>query len=672
MPTCKCHTEGMAEAMFKRILIANRGEIACRVARTARRLGVQTVGVYSDADARALHTRTMDCAVHIGPAAASESYLNVERIVRAAQDTGCQAIHPGYGFLSENASLARACAENGLAFIGPPPEAIEAMGSKIRAKQIMETSGIPLVPGYHGADQSAAQLKRVADDIGYPVLIKASAGGGGKGMRVVREPGAFESALDGARRESASAFGDDKMLIEKYLDKPRHVEIQVFRDRHGGSVHLFERDCSIQRRHQKILEEAPAPGLDDATRQRMGEAAVRAADAIDYQGAGTVEFIMDESGGFYFMEMNTRLQVEHPVTEWVTGQDLVEWQLRVAAGEPLPCAQDALPLHGHAFEARVYAENPANQFLPSTGTLTLAAFPEQDEHVRVDAGVETGDAITVHYDPMIAKLITWGPDRRSALDRLHGALCETRIAGVETNIDFLLEVLEQEDVAAGRADTHFVEQHLDELIRFEPAPPAVLVLAAFHEIAALARRKQRRGDHDPFSAVDGWRPNLSSEFRLEYTDRVRKHECRLVFDDAGIRVVVDDTSHQVSGELAEDGRLAAIIDGVRCEAYVVHAPERLDVFFSGRHYGLERHVDVVSDAGEADTERVTAPMPGKITQVSVKAGDEVERGAVLLVLEAMKMEHTIVAPHAGTIERIPYREGDTVSEGAELASYRDE
>ncbi len=658
--------------MFKRILIANRGEIACRVARTARRLGIQAVGVYSDADANALHTRSMDLAVHIGPAPARESYLDVERIMQAARDTGCQAIHPGYGFLSENANLARACDENGIAFVGPPAGAIEAMGSKIRAKRIMEESGIPLVPGYHGDDQSPEHLQSVADEIGYPVLIKASAGGGGKGMRVVREPADFPAALEGARRESASAFGDDKVLIEKYLDRPRHVEIQVFRDSHGNGVHLFERDCSIQRRHQKILEEAPAPGLDESTRQSMGRAAVRAADTIDYRGAGTVEFIMDAAGEFYFMEMNTRLQVEHPVTEWVTGHDLVEWQLRVAAGEPLPCGQEALQLHGHAFEARVYAENPANGFLPSTGVLTLAGFPEQDEHVRVDAGVQTGDVVSVHYDPMIAKIITWGPDRRAALDRLHGALSETRIAGVETNIEFLLEVLEQEDVTAGRADTGFVERHLDDLVRTEAASPTVLVLATFHEIASLARRNRLHHDNDPFSAVDGWRPNLPGELRFEYTDHARSHECRLVLDQTGTRVVVDERTYRVDGELVDDGRLTATIDGVKCQAYVVHRPERLDVFFDGRHHGLERHVEVVSDAAQADTGRIIAPMPGKITAVKVKAGDRVARGAVLLVLEAMKMEHSIVAPRDGTIERIPHREGDSVAEGAELAGYRDE
>jgi len=460
-------------------------------------------------------------------------------------------------------------------------------------------------------------------------------------------------------------------LIEKYLDKPRHVEIQVFRDGVGHCVHLFERDCSIQRRHQKILEEAPAPGIDEPIRQRMGEAAVRAADAIDYRGAGTVEFIMDDAGGFYFMEMNTRLQVEHPVTEWITGQDVVEWQLRVAAGEPVPCRQEELHIHGHAFEARVYAENPTNEFLPSTGRLTLAAFPEQGGHVHVDAGVQTGDEISVHYDPMIAKIITWGPDRRSALEWLHGALSETRIAGVETNIEFLLDVLDQEDVVEGRADTHFVEKHLDELIDRDAAPPAVLVLAAFHEIACLERHNQLHGNRDPFAAVDGWRPNLASEFLFEYDDHAKQHECRLVFDRAGTRVVVDDNTYRVDGELEGDGRLVATIDGIRCEAYVVHQAQRLDVFYNGRHYGLDRYADEVTDAQEADTGRITAPMPGKITAVNTRAGDRVERGAALLVLEAMKMEHTIVAPRDGVIASISYQPGDSVAEGAELAAYEE-
>ncbi len=657
--------------MFKRILIANRGEIACRVARTAHRLGVQTVGVYSDADAESLHASSMDLAVHIGPAPARDSYLNIERIIEAAKETRSQAIHPGYGFLSENPGLARACDDNGIVFVGPPAEAIEAMGSKIRAKQIMENSGIPLVPGYHGEDQSAEYLQRIADGIGYPVLIKASAGGGGKGMRVVRATSDFESALASARRESASAFGDDTVLIEKYLDKPRHVEIQVFRDNHGNTVHLFERDCSIQRRHQKILEEAPAPGLDESTRQRMGDAAVRAADAIDYRGAGTIEFIMDADGAFYFMEMNTRLQVEHPVTEWVTGQDLVEWQLRVAAGEVLPCTQADLHLHGHAFEARVYAENPASNFLPSTGVLSLAEFPEQNGSVRVDTGVQTGDAISVHYDPMIAKVIAWGPDRRSALDRLHGALSDTRIAGVETNIEFLLRVLEREEIVSGRPDTHLVERHLDQLVETGPAPSTVLVLAAFHEIAALAFHNAQCSDADPFSDVDGWRPNLPGEFKFEYKDQVRNHDCRLIFDEGHAQVIVDERSYSVAGRLEDDHRLMATIDGVKCDAHVVQRPQRLDVFFSGRHYALERHADVVADALESETDRVTAPMPGKITSVNVKVGDQVSRGAVLLVMEAMKMEHTIVAPHDGTIERMPFQVGDTVAEGAELAGFQE-
>jgi len=655
--------------MFKRILIANRGEIACRVARTAARLGIHTVGVYSDADTEALHTRSLDQAVHIGPAPARDSYLNIARIISAAKQTGCQAIHPGYGFLSENAGLARACDDNGLVFIGPPAEAIEAMGSKIRAKEIMASSGIPLVPGYHGTDQSTQHLQRVSDDIGYPVLIKASAGGGGKGMRVVRSAGAFESALEGAKRESASSFGDDKVLIEKYLDRPRHVEIQVFRDNHGHCVHLFERDCSIQRRHQKILEEAPAPGLDEGARRRMGEAAVRAADAIDYRGAGTVELIMDEAGEFYFMEMNTRLQVEHPVTEWVTGQDLVEWQLRVAGGEPLPCGQDALRLHGHAFEARVYAENPYKEFLPATGELSLARFPEQDDSVRVDAGVETGDAISVHYDPMIAKLITWGPDRRSALERLRRALGETRIAGVETNIEFLQAVLAHDEVVAGRINTHFVEAHLEALIRREPTPPTVLALAACHEVAALARRNRRAGDNDPFAAVDGWCPNLASELRFEYADHARSHECRLRFDRDGSTAIVADEAYPVAGRFDDKGRLVAVVDGIRCEAWMVQRPERLDVFFNGRHYGLDRHIDIVGEAEDTGTDRITAPMPGKITAVSVKPGDAVERGAALLVLEAMKMEHTITAPRDGTIGEVPFQSGDAVAEGTVLASY---
>src|SRR5210317_225649 len=449
--------------MFNKILIANRGEIACRVIKTARRMGVATVAVYSDADRDALHVRLADEAIHVGAAPARESYLLGDRILAAALTTGAQAVHPGYGFLSENAGFARDCADQGVVFIGPPTAAIEAMGSKSAAKRIMEEAGVPLVPGYHGDDQDPELLRAAAQDMGYPVLLKATAGGGGKGMRQVWSAGEFDEALAAARRESAASFGDDTMLVEKYLTKPRHVEFQVFCDNHGNGIYLAERDCSVQRRHQKVIEEAPAPGMSEALRKEMGHAAVKSAQAIDYRGAGTVEFLLDEDGSFYFMEMNTRLQVEHPVTEMITGQDLVEWQLLVASGAPLPLSQDQVRINGHAFEARVYAEDPDNDFLPVTGTLGFLQPPEESAHVRVDTGVRQGDEISVYYDPMIAKLIVWDESRERALDRLATALSEYRIGGTVTNLDFLYNLATTEAFAQADLDTGFIEKHAESI-----------------------------------------------------------------------------------------------------------------------------------------------------------------------------------------------------------------
>ncbi len=508
--------------MFDKILIANRGEIACRVIRTARRLGVATVAVYSEADRQALHVELADEAVAVGPAPAAESYLRGERIIEAARRTGAQAVHPGYGFLAENAGFAQACADAGLVFIGPPPDAIRAMGSKSEAKALMEKAGVPVVPGDHGDNQDPKHLAGAAEKIGYPVLIKASAGGGGKGMRRVDDAKDFAAALDGAKRESASAFGDDTVLIEKFVERPRHIEIQVFADGHGNAVHLFERDCSIQRRHQKVVEEAPAPGLDEARRTAMGAAAVEAARAIGYVGAGTVEFIAGPDGDFYFMEMNTRLQVEHPVTEMITGLDLVEWQLRVASGEPLPLGQDDLAIAGHAIEARVYAEDPARGFLPSTGELHHLRPPEEGDGVRWDTGVRAGDAISMHYDPMIAKLIVWsGEGRADAVRRLRRALASCEVAGVTTNLDLLGAIAAHPAFAAGGCDTGFVEQHFDSLVP-PPAPPdgsalacAALALELRRREEAAARAAASGDPHSPWHQVNGWRLNDSGRHTLE-------------------------------------------------------------------------------------------------------------------------------------------------------------
>ncbi|MDH4175883.1 MAG: acetyl-CoA carboxylase biotin carboxylase subunit, partial [Betaproteobacteria bacterium] len=510
--------------MFSRILIANRGEIACRVAATARRLGIGVVAVYSEADAGARHVKLADEAFLLGPAPATESYLRGERVIEAALKCGAQAIHPGYGFLSENEGFARACAQAGLVFIGPPPEAIAAMGDKSAAKRLMEKAKVPLVPGYHGEKQEPAFLAKEAEKIGYPALIKASAGGGGKGMRIVTKAAEFQGALEGAQREAKAAFGDARVLIERYLERPRHIEVQVFGDAKGGCVYLFERDCSVQRRHQKVLEEAPAPGMSAARRKEMGEAAVAAARAVGYVGAGTVEFIAEQDGKFYFMEMNTRLQVEHPVTEMITGLDLVEWQLRVAAGEPLPLAQDRLSIKGHAIEARLYAEDPARGFLPQTGHLAHLRFPEATQAVRIDTGVESGATITPHYDPMIAKLIAWGEDRPAALARLGAALAAVEVAGVQTNVAFLERVVRSRAFSSGDLDTGLIERSRAEL--FPPAQAAsheLLAAAAMAELLEEADEARARaaGSGDPYSpwdSVDGWRLNQGSHHRFVFAE----------------------------------------------------------------------------------------------------------------------------------------------------------
>ena len=666
--------------MFKKILIANRGEIACRVATTARRLGVRTVAVYSDADAGARHVALCDEAVHIGAAPARDSYLRGDRILAAARATGAEGIHPGYGFLSENEEFAQACAAAGIAFIGPPPGAIRAMGSKSEAKTLMEKAGVPLVPGYHGAEQDAAFLRAQADAIGYPVLIKASAGGGGKGMRVVRASDEFEAALASCKREAASSFGDDRVLVEKYLERPRHIEIQVFADAHGGCVYLFERDCSVQRRHQKVIEEAPAPGMDPARRRAMGEAAVAAARAVNYQGAGTVEFIAGPDGTFYFMEMNTRLQVEHPVTEMITGHDLVEWQLRVACGESLPVSQAQLAIHGHAIEARIYAENPDKGFLPAIGTLTHMALPAAVEFrrnaqdvalhdpapVRIDAGVRAGDAISPHYDPMIAKLIVWGADREQALARMRAALADTHIVGLASNVDFLTRLMHESSFARAQLDTGLIERNRATLFpERTQVPHEMLALAAARSIAD----EQAAAGADPWQSRHGWRLNTVYERTLTFKSDLGVHDLVIVYGRDGFVFEHGDLSAPLAIDAAAGTRLALRFDGRRLAADVVADGDDLHVFLDGRHLMLTR-VDVIAHAGEDATEgRMTAPMPGKVIAVNVARGVRVAKGAALLVMEAMKMEHTIVAPADGVVEDILYGVGDQVAEGAALVAF---
>jgi len=663
--------------MFDKILIANRGEIACRVARTARRMGVRTVAVYSDADVGALHVGACDEAHRLGPPPPRESYLNGPAIIAIAKESGAQAIHPGYGFLSENEDFAAAVAGAGLVFVGPPPAAIRAMGSKSESKRIMAKAGVPVVPGYHGDDQDDVALAREALTIGFPVLIKASAGGGGKGMRVVERREDFAAALASARREAKASFGDDTVLLEKYLTAPRHIEMQVFADAHGGCVHLFERDCSVQRRHQKVLEEAPAPGMTAERRARMGAAAVAAAKAIGYVGAGTVEFIVEDArdaqAAFYFMEMNTRLQVEHPVTEMVTGLDLVEWQLRVAAGERLPLPQERIELQGHAIEARIYAEDPERGFLPSIGRLVHLQVPAVSADVRVDTGVRASDEISSYYDPMIAKLIVRGEDRREALRRLARALEDYQIVGVASNVAFLQRVVAHEAFTSGRIDTGLIARYHAALFPpVEPPSTTVLAVAALAELARLresaASEAKTSTDHwSPWQAVDTWWLNTDEHaIRLGFESSGTTYPVELRAGAAGTSVAVGGREHAASVE-SRGVDITVEFDGSHVEATVVPLGGERFVFCAGHKQRL-RLVDPLAHAGEVEHHggHLSAPMSGTVIAVLVKPGDVVGKGAALLILEAMKMEHTIAAPGAGVVSAVNCRVGEQVQEGADL------
>jgi 3-methylcrotonyl-CoA carboxylase alpha subunit len=657
--------------LFSKILIANRGEIACRVIRTAKRLGVATVAVYSEADRDALHAELADEAWPIGPAPARDSYLNIEAILDAARNSGAEAVHPGYGFLSENAGSAEACEAAGIVFIGPPASAMRTMGSKAAAKDLMQRHGVPLVPGYHGDDQNPARLLDEAERIGFPVLIKASAGGGGRGMRAVGSAAEFGAALAGAKREAKSAFGDSRVLLEKFLQQPRHIEVQIFADRHGNTVHLFERDCSIQRRHQKVLEEAPAPGLDPEQRDAMAEAAVAAARAVGYIGAGTVEFIA-EGGGFYFIEMNTRLQVEHPVTEAVTGLDLVEWQFRVAAGEPLPIRQSDLVLHGHAIEARLYAEDPERGFLPQTGTLHGLRFPPS-ELARVDTGVRQGDVVTPFYDPMIAKIISWGEDRAAALGRLRRALAETVVLGVGTNRDFLARVAAHPEFVSGAVDTGFIERHRAALVPpRRPAPDTVLAAAALsrlmtREDAAGAVASRSADPFSPWARADGWRLNGRGHQELIFRDGAEERLVSARSQAGSWLLQFGDRAILAEGERRTDAGLSVLLDGVRKQITVLDHRRETAVLLDGESWRFTEVDPLAARAGEDPTAgRLTAPMPGRVTQLMVEPGVSVRRGQPLIVIEAMKMEHTVTAPADGVVEAVRFAPGDLVEEGAEL------
>ena len=667
---------GKMPLMFRKLLVANRGEIACRVMRTAHRLGIRTVAVYSDADRDAMHVAMAGEARRLGPAPAARSYLDIERVIEAATATGADSVHPGYGFLSENPEFIEACTAAGIGFVGPPAAAVRSMGLKDAAKRLMEAAGVPVVPGYHGEEQNDSALFAHARRIGFPVLVKAVAGGGGKGMRRAEDEAAFEEALAGARREARSSFGDDRVLIERCIERPRHIEVQVFADAHGSAVHLFERDCSLQRRHQKVIEEAPAPGMTPPIRTAMGEAATAAARAIDYRGAGTVEFIADTSEGlradrFWFMEMNTRLQVEHPVTEMVTGTDLVEWQIRVAAGEPLPAGQAELSVAGHAVEARVYAEDPDRGFLPSTGTLLHLDIPPDSASVRTDRGVRAGDAVTPHYDPMIAKVIAHGESRDAALSRLAGTLRELEIAGVTTNVPFLSRLVADPGFRAGDFDTGLIDRELDRLLARAPVPEPVLAAAAMHAAGALAEPPTGNLAEDPWSTLIGWRlwGDARQPVHLEVDgDAVEAQvtflagrACRI---DSGQTSVVARPGHR-------DGtRVTLILADRVVSVRIVPDGAGLHVIHEGRSYSVALPDHTVED-GETGSAlaHVTAPLPGKVVKTLVRSGDAVERGATLVVLEAMKMELSVEAPRRGIVDAVPVAEGDQVVEGAVLVTF---
>ena len=664
--------------MFDSLLIANRGEIACRVIQTARRLGIRTVAVYSDADAQARHVALADTAYHIGASPAQASYLVIDRLTDVIRRSGADAVHPGYGFLSENADFAEAVAAAGAIFVGPPPDAIRAMGSKSNAKTIMQNAGVPLVPGYHGENQDPAVLAEAAASIGYPVLIKASAGGGGRGMRRVDSAEEFEKALESAKRESKASFGDNTMLVERFVARPRHIEMQVFADSHGNAVHLFERDCSLQRRHQKVVEEAPAPGINNAVRDAMGAAALSAAKTIGYQGAGTVEFIVegaraDQPDGFFFMEMNTRLQVEHPVTEMITGIDLVEWQLQIAAGEPLPLSQDEITATGHAVEVRLYAENPARNFMPQTGRLDHLRFPANSAHVRVDTGVREGDDVSMYYDPMVAKIVAWDQDRDSALRRLRGALAETSLVGLNSNLHFLSAVAAHPAFISAALETGFIETHLADLVpEATPASDEILALAALaellrYETAAAIRAAGSNDPHSPWQFADSWRMHGRGDFELRFQDGDDEIVLRASPAQTGYRIALREATMTVSGEFSDGGALLAEVDGVRIAATIVDGDGDMQIIAHGRNHRLMR-IDPLAAASAAQTlgGKVTAPMPGRVIAVNVADGDKVKTGQSLMVLEAMKMEHVIVSPADGVVATVRFAAGDQVMEGDEL------
>ncbi|XP_069069204.1 methylcrotonoyl-CoA carboxylase subunit alpha, mitochondrial isoform X1 [Pleurodeles waltl] len=669
---------------IEKVLIANRGEIACRVMRTAKKMGVQSVAVYSDADKHSMHAAMADEAYLIGPAASQQSYLNMNKIIQVAKKSAVQAIHPGYGFLSENTEFAEMCKQEGIIFIGPPSSAIRDMGIKSTSKYIMSAAGVPVVEGYHGEEQSDQHLKEQAAKIGYPVMIKAVRGGGGKGMRIAQSELEFLEQLESARREARKSFNDDAMLIEKFVDNPRHVEVQVFGDQHGSAVYLFERDCSVQRRHQKIIEEAPGPGISPDVRKRLGEAAVKAAKAVNYVGAGTVEFIMDSQHNFYFMEMNTRLQVEHPVTEMITGTDLVEWQLKVAAGEKLPMTQEEISLRGHAFEARIYAEDPNNNFMPGAGPLLHLSTPPPDIFTRIETGVRQGDEVSVHYDPMIAKLVVWAEDRQAALMKLKYCLRQYNIVGLNTNIDFLLSLSSHPEFESGNVHTNFIPQHYNEL--FPPKKPisaeivcqAALGLILQEELRTQDFRRKTRDPFSPFASSSGRRLNVCYSRNMTLLDGGNKVEIGIAYNqDGSYTMQVQDKIIHIFGDLEKEGDttyLKCAINGILSKSKLVILDDTVHLFsMEGSAQISVPEPKYLSEVSTATTQAgAIAPMTGTIEKVFVKEGDRVQIGDPLMVMIAMKMEHTIRAPKAGIIKKVHYKEGFQANRHAPLVELVEE
>ncbi|MFT5504254.1 MAG: 3-methylcrotonyl-CoA carboxylase alpha subunit [Gammaproteobacteria bacterium] len=654
--------------MFNKILIANRGEIAVRIARTARQLGVKTVAVYSEADVDSLHVERCDEAVCIGPAPVSESYLCGDKILEAALQTSAQAIHPGYGFLSENSGFAAACHQAGLVFIGPPASAINAMGSKSEAKKLMADAGVPLIPGYHGVAQDFETLEKESSQIGYPQLVKASAGGGGKGMRVVESFEQLSDAIDSAKREALSSFGDDRLLIERYLQKPRHIEMQIFADGQGNCVHLFERDCSIQRRHQKVLEEAPAPGMNETLREKMGLAAIQCAKAIGYEGAGTIEFLLDSDGSFYFMEMNTRLQVEHPVTEMITGFDLVEWQLRIASGESLALDQSAISAKGHAIEVRVYAETPHHDFMPSSGQVHYLSVPQSGKSVRIDSGVRRGDQVGIYYDPMIAKLIVHGENRAQAIETLEQVLPDFRLLGFQTNLGFLSDLIALDDFKEADLHTGFIAEH-PQLLELKNQSELVLIAASMALLPGLnsAGAMNTKAEASPWENKNNWRVNLPFEFRCRLSFESAETLIAIQPEDQSWRVQTGDQAFKVSGFRIDDNQLNLTVDQTRYEIPVAIFDDHLEVWLNGQNCKVERcdrhYLDLNAGAQQGE---ICSPMPGSIIACHFNQGDVVNVGDTLIVLEAMKMEHSISASIDGKIIDLLVAVGDQVEDGQPL------